>query len=216
MRTALTISTRGLLLCILLNPSLARVQSDTQAGPLPAATLAFIDVNLVPMDSERVVPHQTVVVRARQIAAIGPVAVTAVPPQAVRVEGRGSLFLMPGLADMHTHADEPDDFYWYVANGVTTILNMGGESPSLRPHIEAGDVVGPWIFSSFFMDGPGNAPGPVFTEHNAREGVRRGKAEGYEFIKVYNSLSREPSTALLTKRIARDLPSWATAFAQLD
>ena len=63
-----------------------------------------MDVTVVPMDGERLVPHQTVVVRGSRIAAIGSVARLEVPRGAQRIDGRGK-FLMPGLADMHSHAE---------------------------------------------------------------------------------------------------------------
>ena len=67
-------------------------------------------VNLVPMDSERVVPDQTVTVMGSTILNIGPNPMTVkdsggnsvIPAGAVRVDGRGK-FLMPTLAEMHAH-----------------------------------------------------------------------------------------------------------------
>jgi hypothetical protein len=35
----------------------------TAPAPTPAREVAFVDVNVVPMDSERLLTHQTVVVR---------------------------------------------------------------------------------------------------------------------------------------------------------
>ena len=66
--------------------------SDTTAA-------AFVDVTVVPMDSERLLPHQTVVVRERRIAEIGPASQVRAPRDARRIDGRGK-YLMPGLADM--------------------------------------------------------------------------------------------------------------------
>ena len=64
--------------------------------------IAFVDVTLVPMDSERIVPHQTVIVRDGRIAAIGATETLSLPAGALRIDGRGK-YLMPGLADMHAH-----------------------------------------------------------------------------------------------------------------
>lgn len=160
---------------------------------------AFVDVNVVPMDKEGVLAHQTVIVRDGKIDLIAPARGAKIPQGATVVEGKGTQYLMPGLADMHVHAEEPDDFLLYVANGVTTVLHMGGGSQNLtnlvknvRKEIEAGKIVGPRIFASFFMDGPENGDQQViYTEKDARDGVRTAKADGYEFIKVYNSLSTE-------------------------
>lgn len=67
-----------------------------------ATTTAFVDVAVVPMDRERVIEHQTVLVRDGRIERIGPADVVDVPLDAARVDGRGR-YLIPGLADMHVH-----------------------------------------------------------------------------------------------------------------
>jgi hypothetical protein len=41
------------------------------AGPAPQAVLAIVNVAVVPMDSERILPAQTVVVRDHRIACLG-------------------------------------------------------------------------------------------------------------------------------------------------
>jgi hypothetical protein len=86
------------------------------------AVVAFVDVNVVPMDRDIVLAHQTIIVRNGRIAVIGAVHGTMIPHGATVINGKGTEYLMPGLADMHTHADEPDDLLLYVANGVTTVL----------------------------------------------------------------------------------------------
>lgn len=54
------------------------------------------------MDRERVLLDQTVVITAGRIAQIGPASEVRIPPEAVRIDGRGK-YLLPGLADMHAH-----------------------------------------------------------------------------------------------------------------
>ena len=98
------------------------------AVPVSAQTVAFTNVSVVPMDRERVLSNQTVVVRNGLIVEIGDAKKVKLPRDAVRVDGTGK-FLMPGLVDMHTHllsdSDEyPDSIGPYelrvmVANGVT-------------------------------------------------------------------------------------------------
>jgi imidazolonepropionase-like amidohydrolase len=68
----------------------------------PDSVVAFVDVTVIPMDRERSVPGQTVVVRGDRIVALGPSDRVKVPAGGVRVDGRGK-FLMPGLAEMHAH-----------------------------------------------------------------------------------------------------------------
>ena len=90
--------------------------------------LALVDFNLVPMDAERVIPHQTVIVHHGTIAAVGAAGHVAIPPAALQVNGGGATYLAPGLADMHTHVSDEADLALYLANGVTTVLHMGGPS----------------------------------------------------------------------------------------
>src|SRR5690349_9312195 len=61
-----------------------------------SATTAFVDVTVLPMDSDRAVARQTVIVRDDRIAQVGPVASVTVPADAQRIDGAGK-FLLPGL-----------------------------------------------------------------------------------------------------------------------
>ena len=64
--------------------------------------IAIVNVTVVPMDRERVVAAQTVIVQDGRIKAIGQSQSIRVPIGAVQIDGTGK-FLMPGLADMHVH-----------------------------------------------------------------------------------------------------------------
>ena len=182
----------GLLAC-------ASVLAQASAA-LPPAVTVFVAVNVVPMDSDRVLRRQTVVVENGKIRAIGP-AVT-VPANARVIDGHGTAFLVPGLADMHTHSYTAEDMKVYLANGVTTLLNMGdasnGFAARLKPAINEGKKPGPHIYASFVVDGsPQYGHFFVRTPDEARSLVRLAKANGYEFIKVYNNLSPECFQALV-------------------
>jgi imidazolonepropionase-like amidohydrolase len=61
-------------------------------------TTAFVNVNVIPMDTERVLKNQTVIVEGDHITAIGPVDSLAVPLGAKIIDGNGA-YLMPGLVD---------------------------------------------------------------------------------------------------------------------
>src|SRR5690242_7964222 len=66
----------------------------------------------------------TVLIRGGRIVDVGRV---SIPHDASVVDGTGK-FLIPGLADMHTHAVGIDDTdpELYVVNGVTTTRQMSG------------------------------------------------------------------------------------------
>jgi imidazolonepropionase-like amidohydrolase len=159
------------------------------------ATVAFVDVNVIPMDRERVLEGQTVIVRDGRIVSVEPSARARVPSGALRVDGRGK-YLMPGLAEMHAHipgAQAPeqvirDIFTLYVANGVTTIRGMLGapNQLTLRAKTASGEMLGPTIF----VGAPslnGNSAGDPAT---AARLVREHKAAGYDFLKLHPGIPR--------------------------
>jgi imidazolonepropionase-like amidohydrolase len=61
-------------------------------------------MTVVPMDAERLLSNQMVVVQGGRIVTPGPVAKVSVLVGAMRIDGRGK-YLMPGLTDMHWHDD---------------------------------------------------------------------------------------------------------------
>ncbi|MGB2751761.1 MAG: amidohydrolase family protein [Pyrinomonadaceae bacterium] len=162
-----------------------------------AQTTAFVGVNVIPMDRERVLTNQTVIVRDGKIAEIGEVGKVKVPKDAVMVDAKGK-YLIPGLVDMHTHLLSDDDAYpdtiapdelrVMVANGVTTVRFMIGtpELLKLRSQSASGEIVAPTIYvASPHLTGREQGNNFVVKSlDEAREAVRKSKAAGYDFIKV--------------------------------
>jgi cytosine/adenosine deaminase-related metal-dependent hydrolase len=164
---------------------------------------AFVDVNVVPMTSDRILPHQTVLVSGSAIAAVRPASRTRIPEGFARIDGRGT-YLMPGLSDMHTHVNEPDELLLYTANGVTTVLHMGLAPASFVDHvrgeIEAGGTVGPRIYFGFMIDGSPELGRPyVQTAEQARAAVLFAKGNGYDFIKLYNAVTAAEFEAIVAE-----------------
>jgi imidazolonepropionase-like amidohydrolase len=164
-----------------------------RAQGAPAATVAFTNVNVVPMDTNRVLRDQTVIVTKDRIAAVGPAAKTKVPEGATRVDGKGK-FLMPGLAEMHGHippltptppltkAYVDDVLYLYVAAGITTVRGMQGTPGQLelREASKRGEIVAP----ALYLAGPPFTAKSVTTPAEAADFVKKQKAEGWDLIKV--------------------------------
>jgi len=167
------------------------------ANAVHAQTTAFVGVNVIPMDRERVLANQTVIVRDGVIAEIGDAKRVKVPKDAIRVDGSGK-YLIPGLVDTHTHllsdsneypdSIAPDELRVMVANGVTTVRFMIGtpELLALRERSAKGEIEAPTIFvASPHLTGREQGNNFVVkTPEEAREAVRRSKAAGYDFIKV--------------------------------
>src|SRR5206468_10639705 len=102
----------------------------TGTSAAASSATAFLHANVAPMDSERVLRDQTVVVTGGRIQAVGPSASTAVPPGARRIDCAGG-WLVPGLADMHVHVNVPEELTLYAVNGVTTVFNLDGHPAHL-------------------------------------------------------------------------------------
>jgi hypothetical protein len=152
------------------------------------------------MDAQRVLRDQTVLVEDGKVKAVGPG--LPAPPGARIVDGRGTAYLSPGLADMHTHSDTRQDMAVYLAAGVTTVLNMGEASNGFvaqtRPALNRGEIPGPHVYVGFMVDGtPEYGEFIVKTPEQARALVGLAKTNGYDFIKVYNNLSPECFYALV-------------------
>src|SRR5579884_3789710 len=76
----------------------------------------------------------TVVIEDGRFGRVGPEAATPVPDGARRIDGRGK-FLVPGLVDMHVHVGQPERQHLslFLAAGVTTVLDLGGQLHDLVP-----------------------------------------------------------------------------------
>ena len=115
------------------------------------ATLALTHITVIDATGRQPLPDRTVLLSGDRIERID----QAAPPDDVRViDGRGK-FLIPGLCDMHVHlAGVTADPTWskatllplLIANGVTTVRDMGGDLAALqswRKEIDAGKLIGP-------------------------------------------------------------------------
>lgn len=178
-------------------------KKDTPPPQAVAATAAVVDVTVIPMDGERELAHQTVLVDGTRIVAIGPVGEVAVPAAAQRIDGAGK-WLIPGLIDAHVHFNEARDAILYVANGVTTVRNMWGNPSTLEWRARAQKNDPAWIGPSIYTAGQivdGNPPvwptsAVIETAEQARAEIASEKAAGYDFVKVYENLTPEVYEAL--------------------
>jgi imidazolonepropionase-like amidohydrolase len=120
-------------------------------------------------------------------------------------------FLIPGLADMHLHltgAGEPTgsrEFFLplLVANGITTVRDMGGKVEylkKLRSEIDSGQRLGPQIFfTGPYLAPQSRADNQADRHRSARDAyqaVTELKQQDVDFIKVQSRLSREAYFAI--------------------
>lgn len=180
---------------------------STLAALAPASAqerpVAFVNVNVVPMDRERVLTDQTVIVENGKITAVGPAARTTVPANAVRVDGRGK-YLTPGIAEMHGHVPAanpnavltPENvLFLYVAGGATTVRGMQGHPSQLqlRQRVESGEIIGPRLYLSAPPLSGNNTPDVATAEQRVREA----KQVGYDHLKVHENLSKPVYDAIV-------------------
>lgn len=172
-------------------------------------TIAFVGVNVVPMDRERVLANQTVLVRDGRIVSVVPAATARIPAGALRIEAKG-YWLMPGLAEMHGHVPGPENLtyrddmlFLYLANGVTTVRNMAGNAShlALRDRIATGEVPGPTLYTA----SPWLSAAAAGTPDTARQAVRDYRAAGYDLIKI-GSVPREAYLAMAQAANAINMP----------
>lgn len=202
------------LLWILISVAPVFAQTNQQAQ----GAVAFVGVNVIPLDKERVLQNQTVIVKNGVIAEIGDARKVKVPGDAVRIDGKGK-FLIPGLVDMHTHllsdGDEypdsiaEDELKVMVANGVTTIRFMIGtpEQLVLRARSARGEIIAPTIYSAS-PHLTGRKQGNDFvvnTEQEAREAVRQSKQAGYDFIKITTFIKPEVYEAAIDEAAKQNI-----------
>ena len=169
---------------------------DTEEG-----VYAFVNVHVVPMDSEQVLENQTVIVRDGRIVEVGPASDIDVPDGAERIEGEGK-YLMPGLAEMHGHIPPPNQpesyieavLFMYVANGITTVRGMLGHDGQLelRSKANANEIVSPTLY----LAGPSFNGNSVSSPEQAAQKVRQQVEEGWDLLKVHPGLTVEEFDAM--------------------
>jgi imidazolonepropionase-like amidohydrolase len=166
----------------------------------PAASqqgaVAFVNVSVVPMDRERVVPGQTVVVQGGRITALGPAAQVRVPEGATRIDGAGK-YLMPGLAEMHGHippgqasdAEIEKVLAFFALKGVTTVRGMLGAPRHLayRERAARGEILSPTIYTT----GPSLNGNSLPDAATAVRTVTEQQAAGYDLMKIHPGIRRE-------------------------
>lgn len=194
---------------VMLATSLPATAATTPPAGTGQQITLFEHVNVVPMDRERVLRNQSVLVEGDTIRAIGPH--LDVPAHAQVIDGHGTDYLSPGLADMHMHSTTSRDMVLFLANGVTTVLSMGGATTAfvdqVVPRLNRGGLPGPHVYLALRVDGtPEFGQLVVTSPAQARAVVGLAKTNGYDFIKVYNNLAPDVFQAFIDEGRKQGLP----------
>ena len=192
--------------------ALAACTGQPDPASHPDGSLLLRDVTLIDGTGAPPREHVSVLVRSGVVEAVG----DDLEVRGARVvEGRGR-FLIPGLWDAHVHVTYGDETTLgvLVANGVTSVRDMGGELDVLeawRARIERGELVGPRIFRAGpTVDGPKPPDTPhrltITNPEEARAAVARLQGLGVDFIKIHNAVPRDAFFALAEEARKRGIP----------
>jgi len=176
----------------------------------PAHPVAIEHVRLFDSEQATIREDQTVVVTGDRFTEVGPSSSAHVPADSERINGAGKT-IVPGLFDMHAHAQALDGIL-NIASGVTTVRDMGNDIDQLK-HLQdqwqSGTAIGPRIWKAGFIDGHGpyQAPTGLYadTEAEAVAEVNRYADLGYVQIKLYSSLNPDFVPAIVKAAHSRGL-----------
>src|ERR1700747_1888350 len=168
---------------------------------------------LVDVTSGQEISDSIIVIRGERIEQVGS-GRTGIPKGAQIIDVVGK-WIIPGLIDSHAHAENPDEtpLSLYLANGVTTIRNPGGNITVLRltrERLLRGELIGPRLFfSGPLLDGmPPVWPDMsllVDTPQRARSAVNFLADQGVDFVKVYNNVKEPELRAIIETAKERGL-----------
>src|SRR3989475_8131385 len=178
--------------------------------------LAVVCATLIDGTGRPPLTPATVIIEADRVADVGPAATTPVPAGSTVIDGRGR-FLTPGLVDMHVHVHTPEKWHpeLFLAAGVTTVLDLGGQLDDVvayRAAVESGARPGPRILFTGPMLEEGEMY-PGFAGFCRRFDATRTEAEvdaladaGVDGIKLYVTVRPDTARRACTRAHERGLP----------
>ncbi len=186
-------------------PTSGASMSMTLRSDVPDSVVALTGARIITMSDSAggVIENGTLIVNGNRITAVGTADEVGIPGDAQIVDLAGKT-VIPGLIDAHAHGPQGAGMipqqnwenYATLALGVTTVFDPSNEATAIFAAADmqrAGTILAPRIYST------GNivygAKSPSFAHINsledAREHVRRLKAQGAMSVKNYNQPRRE-------------------------
>ena len=193
----------------------------TSAVPASAQTITIDNVTIVDVANGRLQPRKTIVIDGKRIARIENA--SQATRAAATLDGTGK-FVIPGLWDMHIHAQFTNDtarFHGtsevmlplFIVNGVTGVRDLGSNleaTLSVRDSIAAHQLIGPrMLVSGPMIDGPTTryaAAIKVATPEEARAAVRMLKERGVDMIKTQTLIPRDAYFAMAAEATRLGIP----------
>ncbi len=174
------------------------------ARPMVAGDFALVGVRVVDGSGAAQVDDATVVVRGDRIVDVGPRDRVTVPEGVAPLDA-GGLTVVPGLWDMHGHVGQIEWAQAYLAVGVTTVRDMGGERRFLtafRDAVDQGRALGPRMVLAGLVDGSDSLSFGMVTASTPEEGravVDSYHDEGFRQMKLYSRLRPEVVAAITSR-----------------
>ncbi len=168
---------------------------------IPPGTIALTGARIVTLENKRVIPNGTILIQAGRITCVGSCS-TKGADRVVSVSGKT---IIPGWVDMHAHHHREHvgmmpkhnfESAVYLAYGVTTTSDPSTSSTAAFPTaelIEAGETVGPRVFSVAEALTAGDSPGTneVTSRDVAVTEVKRRMSWGAMLLKQYLQPTRQ-------------------------
>jgi imidazolonepropionase-like amidohydrolase len=196
------------ILLLIIFPFCTMKQTKTESSL--SKEILIRNVNLVPMDSNRIIETQDLLIQNGKIVAFGKTGSVKFNASTLIIEGKGK-YLMPGLGEMHAHVPPVDDLEpmkevltLFMLNGVTTIRGMLGHPQHLvlRSKIQSGEIIGP----RFITSGPSFNGNSVKTAEDGVAMVEAQKKSGYDFLKLHPGLTPVTFSAIASKAKELGIP----------
>lgn len=162
------------------------------------------------------IANTSVLIEGDRIVGVGPRDALPIPPGATVLDGRGK-FVVPGLVDMHVHVYTAEKWHpeFFLAAGVTTVLDLGGQLHDVTAHraaIESGARPGPRML----FTGPMLEEGEVyagfagfcrrFDATNTEAEIDALADAGVDGIKLYVTVRPDTARRACARAHARGLP----------
>lgn len=151
-------------------------------------TIAFENVDVIPMNEEIVLKNQRVITLDGKIIRIQPISENPGIHIQTVIDGTDK-YLIPGLSEMHYHWRDANraienEFKLLIANGITTVRNMaeydGQDHISIKKKVQNGKILGP----NYFTTGPYLSAGYFHDTNDVIRIVKEHKEKEYDFIKI--------------------------------
>jgi len=172
--------------------------------PTASGTYALSGARIITGDDVPAIEDGVVWVRNGRIAGVGSRSSVTLPQGTRVIDVTGST-IIPGLIDMHAHASQIEWAPAYLAAGVTTIRDLGGESRFLtafRDEIASGRGLGPRVELAGLVDGPGDGGFGTVVASTPAEGraiVDRYHAQGFSQMKLYSLVQPDVVSAITAR-----------------